>query len=54
MLEQLPKITKVPTFLTGNKLTAAITMPLSLSTLLGAYSIWLEEQSAVPVVRVVE
>lgn len=36
------------------KVTSAGTVSLSQCTLLGAYSIWLEKQSAVPVVWVVK
>lgn len=36
------------------EVSATIAMFLSQYTLLGAYSIWLEEQSAVPVVWVVK
>lgn len=42
---------KQPTFMTA---TAAVSVTLSLAALLGAHSIWFEEQPAVPVVWVVE
>lgn len=45
---------KQPTFMTATLATAAVSVTLSPAALLGAHSIWFEEQPAVPVVWVVE